>query len=60
MSYYDNTAKPSSSLAGMVFFLLLVIIGISATIVSTGMIGTPERQAKVFVPVASDTLSARK
>ncbi len=57
---YDNTAKPSSSLGGMVFFLLLVMIGISATIVSTGMIGTSERQAKVFVPVTGDTLAAKK
>ncbi len=57
---YDNTVKPSSSLGGMIFFLLLVMIGISATIVSTGMINTSERQAKVFIPIAGDTLAAKK
>ncbi|HTO34367.1 MAG TPA: hypothetical protein VL202_24830 [Pararhizobium sp.] len=57
---YDNTAKPSSSLGGMVLLLLFIMIGISATIVSTGMIGTPERQAKVFVPINIDTLAAKK
>lgn len=57
---YDNTAKPSSSLGGMVFFLLLVMIGISVTIVSTSVINTSGRQAKVFVPVADDTLAAKE
>jgi hypothetical protein len=57
---YDNTTKPSASFGGAIFFLMLLMVAITVTIFSTGMIGSPERRAKVFVPVTTDTVAKQK
>ncbi len=57
---YENNTRPSSSLGGMILFLFLVMIGITAAIVSTGAVGSQDRQAKVFVPITSQTISLTK
>ena len=48
---YDQSPKTASSLGGLVFFLLIVMVGLTAAAFSTGIAGTSERGVQVVVPV---------